>query len=140
MLLKDKQIFIVEDNPPNRVVFQMALVRHGATVEFERSGYHTIYHLKQLPRIDLIILDLMLADSISGFEVFAEIRALPAHRKTPILAVSAMDAATAIPRAKLMGFSGFIPKPINMNTFAQQLVRVMDGGTIWDVGQQVNSY
>ena len=36
MSLHDKHIFIVEDNLENRVVFQMALMKHGARVDFER--------------------------------------------------------------------------------------------------------
>ena len=48
MFLKDKRIFIVEDNMQNRVVFQMAFVRHGALVDFERRGRETIARLNEV--------------------------------------------------------------------------------------------
>src|SRR5258705_7121109 len=108
MLLTDKHIFIVEDNVQNRVVFKMALVRHGAVVEFERWGHNSIFQLKGMPKIDLIILDLMLADGISGLTVFDEIHALPQYDLVPIIAVSAMEPAVAIPQVQRKGFAAFI--------------------------------
>jgi CheY-like chemotaxis protein len=45
MLLANRTIFIVEDDTQNRVVFKMALVRHGAIVEFERWGTNSISQL-----------------------------------------------------------------------------------------------
>src|SRR5262249_5530263 len=69
LLLKDKIIFIVEDNSQNRVIFKMTLIKHGAIVDFERSGQDTIFRLKSASRaspVNLIILDLMLTDGISG--------------------------------------------------------------------------
>src|SRR5215468_9272762 len=98
MLLEQKNIFIIEDNPQNRVVFKLALVRHGAVVEFERWGNESIQQLKRFTHIDLIILDLMLAYGISGFDVFDEIRTTPRYELVPIIAVSAMDPALAIPK------------------------------------------
>ncbi len=131
MLLEQKYIFIVEDNPQNRVVFKLALIRHGAVVEFERWGQESIQQLKRLPQIDLIILDLMLAYGISGFDLFDEIRALPRFEDVPIIAVSAMDSALAIPKLQSKGFSGFIAKPVNIDLFPKQIARIIRGERIW---------
>jgi CheY-like chemotaxis protein len=133
MLLKGKRIFIVEDDPQNRVVFQMALMRQGAAVDFERWGTHTVVHLKNTPHIDLIILDLMLPHNISGFDVFDEIRTIPAFEEVPIVAVSAMDATIAMPRAREKGFSGFIPKPIDLNVFSGQIAKIIEGESVWAI-------
>ncbi len=135
MLLNGKRIFIVEDNPQNRVVFKMALVRHGATVDFERWGRDSLYQLNQALNLDLIILDLMLAEGISGFDVFVEIRNLPNFATTPIIAVSAMDAALAVPRARALGFSAFIAKPIDNQLFPQQIARILTGEPVWYTGE-----
>jgi CheY-like chemotaxis protein len=136
MLLAGKSIFIVEDNLQNRLVFQMALVRHGAVVEFERWGRNTLASLtiQGQKQFDVICLDLMLAHDVSGFDVFSQIRALPAFDQVPIVAVSAMDAAIAVPKARALGFSGFITKPINSNLFPKQLAKVMAGEKIWHSG------
>jgi CheY-like chemotaxis protein len=136
MLLKDKRIFIVEDNLQNRIVFQMALIRHGAEGDFERHGKETIFHLKNLSRVDLIILDLMLAGGIDGFDIYDQIRALPQFAAVPIIAVSAMDPSIAIPKARMKGFAGFIAKPINTDLFPKQLATVIGGEQVWHTGER----
>jgi len=136
MLLKDKRIFIVEDNMQNRIIFQMALIRHGASVDFERWGQGTILHINNLSRIDLIILDLMLADGVSGFDIFDQIRTVPKYDHVPIVAVSAMDPAIAIPKVREKGFSGFIAKPIDNHLFPNQLLSVIKGEQVWHTGER----
>jgi CheY-like chemotaxis protein len=134
MILKGKHIFIVEDNIQNRVVFQMALVVHGATVDFERSGSDAIRMLQQQGKVDLIILDLMLREDVSGYDIFNEIRRIPKFKNVPIIAVSAADAAVAIPKTQQMGFSGFIAKPIDDDVFSKQVLRILAGEQIWFAG------
>jgi CheY-like chemotaxis protein len=136
MILKDKRIFIVEDNMQNRLVFQMALIRHGASVDFERWGRDTLYHLQNLSRVDLIVLDLMLAEGITGFDIFDQIRGLGKYDAVPIIAVSAMDPSIAIPRLRKQGFSGFIAKPIDNIQFPRQLASIMAGEAVWSVGER----
>src|SRR5579871_3138092 len=134
MLLRDKHIFIVEDNTQNRVVFQMALLLHGARVEFERAGRDAITRLEAARSIDLIILDLMLNGGVSGYEIFEDIRRLPKFDTVPVIAVSAAEASIAIPKTQQMGFAGFIAKPIDDDLFAQQLGKVLEGEQIWYAG------
>jgi len=136
MILKEKRIFIVEDNMQNRLVFQMSLIRHGASVDFERWGKDTLYHLQNLSRVDLIVLDLQLADGITGFDIFEKIRGLPQYDTVPIIAVSAMDPSIAIPKTKNLGFSGFIAKPIDNAQFPKQLASVIAGESVWSVGER----
>jgi len=136
MLLKGKSIFIVEDNAQNRVIFQMTLIRHGALVDFERWGADTVTRLSNLPAVDLIILDLMLANGLSGLDVCEQIRALPKYAKIPIVAVSAMDPAVAIPQVQSKGFNGFIAKPIEKNLFPAQLGTILDGKQVWHWGRE----
>jgi CheY-like chemotaxis protein len=136
MLLKDKTIFIVEDNAQNRVIFQMSLLRYGAVIDFERWGASTVARLDGLPRIDLIILDLQLADGISGIDLYDQIRALPKYINVPIIAVSAMDPAVAVPKVRAKGFSGFIAKPIDRFLFPTQLAEIIQGKQIWHTGQR----
>ncbi|MBK8033327.1 MAG: response regulator [Anaerolineae bacterium] len=135
MLLKDKHIFIVEDNVQNRVIFQITLMKHGAVVEFERWGKDVPFHLERLAKIDLIILDLSLPKQVSGFNIFDEIRLVPEFKDVPIIAVSAMDPAIAIPEARIRGFSGFIAKPIEAHLFPEQVARVINGEEVWYVGE-----
>jgi CheY-like chemotaxis protein len=134
MLLKDKLFYIVEDNTQNRVVFQMCLLREGARVEFERQGKEAVQHLLSIRNVDIILLDLMLAKGVSGFDIYDSIRALPQFAALPIIAVSAMDPAIALPQVRRKGFNGFIAKPIDAETFSTSVAQVLAGEQVWDAG------
>jgi len=44
--LQGKHIFIVEDDPLNRLVFRLALTKAGANVEFDAGGQNTMPFLQ----------------------------------------------------------------------------------------------
>lgn len=129
--LKGKHIFIVEDNTENRIVFQMVFIKYGATVAFERWGRDTVPRMLGTTKIDLVILDLMLSQGISGYDIFDAIRANPHFADVPIVAVSAMDPAVAVPKTRAKGFNGFIAKPVDTHLFPQQIADVLAGQAIW---------
>jgi CheY-like chemotaxis protein len=136
MTLKNKLIFVVEDNPQNRAIFTLTFKLSGAVVKFDMWGRDALFHLKGLSKVDLIILDLMLFSGISGYDVFDEIRALPEYASVPILAVSAADPAIALPKARTKGFAGFIAKPIDDRLFPQQVAKVIAGEQVWYAGER----
>ncbi len=132
MILKDKRIFIVEDDLKNKAIAQMLLEHAGAIVKFDRWGVDTVARLSQFLPVDLILLDLMLPRGVTGFDVFTEIRAYEQYNHIPVVAVSASDASVAIPRAKDLGFAGFIVKPIDFHNFTKQIAEVLAGKAIWE--------
>jgi CheY-like chemotaxis protein len=52
----------------------------------------------------------------------------------PIVAISAAELAIAIPRARELGFSGFISKPIDEALFAKQIAQILAGEQVWHDG------
>lgn len=110
------------------------LHRHGALTSFDKWGQDTIQKLKRQHKFDVIILDLMLSEELSGFDVFAEIRQHSELDHVPIVAVSAADPSHALPKAQDMGFDGFISKPIDSDLFPEQLWHIMNGEKIWYTG------
>jgi CheY-like chemotaxis protein len=132
MILKDKKIFIVEDDMRNRVIFQMTLIRAGAHVDFERWEGTSIQRLRNSHNpVDLIVLDLMLPNNVSGFTIYDQIRSLERFASTPVVAVSAMDPSIALPKAIQKGLNGFIAKPIDTHQFPKQLLQVLNGDSVW---------
>jgi len=87
-------------------------------------------------RVDLIVLDLMLAEGVTGFDLFDQIRGIEKYAAVPIIAVSAMDPSIAIPKLRKQGFSGFIAKPIDNVQFPRQLACIIAGETVWSVGER----
>ena len=129
--LQDKRIFIVEDNPMNRVIFQMALLVSGAHLQFERWGRDVLYELESFGDVDLILLDLTLPSGFSGYDLFSAIRSRPEYDHVPIVAVSAAEPSIAIPKTRAHGFSGFISKPIDEELLPRQLAYVLQGERLW---------
>jgi CheY-like chemotaxis protein len=131
-LLQDKKIFLVEDNLSNRAIMQMILEQHGAKTAFERWGTETVSRLKSFEPVDLIVLDLMFPNNVTGYDVFDLIRENREFRHIPIVAVSASEAGEAIPKTRSYGFKGFIPKPIDMDKFPKQIAAILRGEEVWD--------
>ena len=134
--LHNKRIFILEDNIHNRVIFTMTLMTCNVQMEFERWGRQTLQKLEFFMPVDLIILDLMLPNGKTGYDTFTEIRSHRAYDHIPIIAVSAAEPATALPKAREMGFAGFISKPIDDELFPQQVAQVIAGQHVWYAGER----
>lgn len=131
MRLQNKRIFLVEDNIGNQTITKTLLESHGAMIAVHRTGKDVIPHLRSFLPVDLIILDLMLPSGVTGYDILSLIRSLPDFNTVPIIAMSVIDRAEAIPLAKRRGFSGFISKPIDFQRFPIQIAQVMDGQPIW---------
>ena len=136
MLLTDKRIFLVEDNQGNAAIIQMLLEQEGAKVFRGRwGGEGTIELLRRYLPLDIILMDLMLPNGITGYDVFDDIRAVPDAHDIPVVAVSASDPSMAIPKVRAKGFAGFIPKPVDFEGFAKQIADVLDGVAVWNIGR-----
>ena len=134
MLLQNIRIFVIEDNLENRVITRILLTRQGAHVEFDRWGRGVIKGLRAFSPIDVILLDLMFPNGVTGFAIFEEIRQIPEFQNVPIVAVSATDPSAAIPQAKQKGFAGFIAKPVDADLFPQQIARILNHEPVWYKG------
>lgn len=132
MLLKGKRIFYIEDNLANRALVQLVLEQQGANMHFDRwGGSDALNRLRMFQPVDLILLDLMLPDNLTGYSIFETIRQHLEFSSIPIAAVSAADPALAMTKTRALGFAGFISKPINILTFPQQIEALAAGKQIW---------
>lgn len=131
MTLRNKRVYIVEDNEDNIYVLLRLLRKHGASVQIDwwAKGEREKV-LKALP-IDVILLDLMLPQGRSGFDVFDELRTIAELDDVPIVAVSAADVSVAMPVAEEKGFAGYISKPVDFELFPQQIAAIIDGDEVW---------
>jgi CheY-like chemotaxis protein len=130
MLLKDKRIFVIEDDPTNLAIASFILKQHGATVRFDvwgGSGAERMVYF--MP--DIILLDLHLPGNISGYDVLATIRAHPQLKAIPVVAVTASDPSAEMVKARDKGFTGYITKPIRTGTFGTLIAAVLDGKDVW---------
>jgi CheY-like chemotaxis protein len=135
MLLKDKRIVYVEDDMRNRKLVEILVTAEGATIWFERWGIPAtaLATVMGYWPLDLILLDLMLPHGYSGYDIYAMLRRQPLLDTVPIVMLSAADATAEMPKARQMGFSSYITKPIDSDQFAQQLKTIIDGQPVWIV-------
>jgi two-component system cell cycle response regulator DivK len=68
-----------------------------------------------------------------GYEVLAQIKREAALKDVPVIAVTARDAGTEMPKAQAAGFDGFLGKPLNRNRFPDQIRRIMEGKGVWEI-------
>jgi len=123
--LKDKRVFVVEDKGNNRAVMESVLRPLVHEIGFDDWGVNSLEKLKEFGDVDLILLDLRLPNNTSGFDVYEQIRSDPDYADTPVIAVSASEPDTVLPRLRSSGFSGLISKPIDILKFPLHIARVM---------------
>jgi two-component system cell cycle response regulator DivK len=123
---------VVEDDPSGLSILSVMLRRMGVRTVMERYAATAIERAKKMDKVDLIFLDLGLPDG-DGYQVLAELKEDPAWQHVPIIAVTARDAATEMPRAQAAGFDGFLGKPLNRNRFPEQVSRILAGEGVWEV-------
>ena len=131
MLLTNKHIFIIEDNAANAGIILTTLQMYGAQTHFDRWGTHAVHRLRELKNIDLILMDLMLANNVSGYDVYDQIKATPEIATIPIVIVSASDANIEMNKAREKGFAGYISKPIDFTTFPKMIAAILEGKEVW---------
>jgi two-component system cell cycle response regulator DivK len=83
------------------------------------------------PRPNLIFVDINLPRT-NGYEVLKQIRADEKLKDTLVIAVTAQDADTEIPKCQAAGFDGYIGKPISRSRFPRQLRRILSGEPVWE--------
>jgi two-component system cell cycle response regulator DivK len=133
--LKDISVLIVEDNVRNYALLARLLSFVGVKqTEWKRSGWHVLEFAQDtMPQIDLILLDIHLPEE-DGYEVLARLRKDERFRSTRVVAVTADVSNTNLSRAQAAGFDGFLAKPINVDLFPDQIRRILEGESVWDVG------
>jgi CheY-like chemotaxis protein len=129
-MLKDKHIFIIEDNLANRAVMLTMLQREGAKTSFDQWGTNAVERMRGAGKIDLILMDLMLPRGLTGYDIFDQIKSTELAG-IPVVIVSASDANVEMKKARQLGFSGYIGKPINPKTFAAHIANVLAGQEVW---------
>lgn len=133
--VKDACILIVEDNVRNYALLARLLVFLGVKqTEWKRSGWQVLEFARDtMPQVDLILLDIHLPEE-DGYEVLERFRKEERFANTLIVAVTADVSQANLNRAKQAGFDGFLAKPINVDLFPEQIRRVLQGESVWDLG------
>ncbi len=83
------------------------------------------YEGRQSGNPSLILLDLKLPD-LSGFDVLKQIRTTPSLSSIPVFILSASKTDEDIYRSNLLGISKYLIKPLDIEEFAPEAIKVMN--------------
>src|SRR5258706_16297057 len=95
--LKNRRVFIVDDNVTNLAGFGASLRFSGARVFQDAWTVGTVRQVLQFLPIDVILLDLMLRNQTIGYDMFDELTKYPELAGAPFIAVRAAEPRTEIP-------------------------------------------
>ncbi len=104
------RILYVEDNEVNRALVERIMRARNCEVIFRDEGEGALEVLKDDPAIDLVLLDIELAGTISGLDVIRTLRARNDRR--PVVAITAYAMMGDRERILEAGCDQYLPKPL----------------------------
>jgi two-component system cell cycle response regulator DivK len=113
------KILYVEDNLDNQLLVRRVLEAEGFEV-LEAADAETGLHVAEEQRPDLILVDIGLPGT-DGYEVTRRLRTMTGQEHTPIVAVTAHVLRGDRERSLAAGCDGYIPKPIDVDRFPEQV-------------------
>ena len=117
--MKNRTVVIIEDNEQNMYLMRFLLEKNGFAVHEARDGGQGLTLAKEA-NPDLILLDIQLPD-MDGYTVAQELRKQDGQRETPIIVVTSYAMVGDREKALAAGATGYIEKPINPDSFIEQL-------------------
>jgi CheY-like chemotaxis protein len=127
------KILIAEDNAVNRELLRELLEMRGYAVVEACDGEEALRMIEQT-QPDLLLLDIGMP-VLDGFAVVRKIRENPRLAQLPVVAVTAY--AMQGDREKILNakFDGYLSKPVNSRSLAEELDRVLSKRASQDVPQ-----
>jgi two-component system cell cycle response regulator/two-component system cell cycle response regulator DivK len=121
--MANSTILVVEDHPLNRELVVDILEAAGYTMLQAEDGIGLLEQVKA-ERPDLIILDLQLP-AVDGLTLARQLKADPATKSIPILAISTHAVPQVQAQARAAGCAGFLTKPLDTQEFVLTIARAL---------------
>ena len=119
------KILLVEDNEMNRDMLSRRLERKGYEVEMAVDGRQGVDKAKTLA-YDLVLMDMSLPE-IDGWEATRELRADPATKTLPIIALTAHAMSGDREKALEAGCNDYDTKPIELSRLLGKMEALLGG-------------
>jgi len=120
-------ILVVDDEPTNLVIAEMLLEDVKLAVDTAMDGEQAV-RLAQHCGYAVILMDVQMP-KMDGLEATRQIRDIPAHRETPIIAMTANVFAEDKARCSEAGMSDFLVKPYEPEALFAILLRSLNRNT-----------
>jgi two-component system, cell cycle response regulator DivK len=117
------RILLVEDNELNRDMLSRRLSRRGHQV-LEATGVEAALALAASERPDLILMDMSLP-VLDGWEATRRLKAAPATRPIPVIALTAHAMVADRERSLAAGCDDFDTKPVEIERLLGKIARLL---------------
>jgi len=117
------KVLIAEDNAVNRELLRELLELRGYSVLEACDGQEALQMVEQ-SRPEMLLLDIGMP-VMDGFAVIQRIRENPRLATLPVVAVTAYAMRGDQERILSCGFDGYLSKPVNVSSLAQELDRIL---------------
>jgi len=117
-------ILLVEDNEMNRDMLSRRLQRKGFEVAMAVDGRQGV-EMAQAATYDLILMDMSLPE-VDGWEAVRQLRAVPATKTVPIIALTAHAMAGDRDKAIEAGCDDYDTKPIELERLLGKIQALLD--------------
>jgi CheY-like chemotaxis protein/signal transduction histidine kinase/HAMP domain-containing protein len=110
--LVGQTILLVDDDARNIFALGSVLERRGMNVLTATTGREAIEMIESTPGIGIVLMDIMMPE-MDGYQTMQAIRANPAFRRLPILALTAKAMKGDREKCLEAGASDYLAKPVN---------------------------
>ena len=114
-----KRVLVVEDNELNLKLFCDLLRVHGFQTEPLSDGREAVARARSFEP-DLVVMDIQLPH-VSGVELIGQMKADPALRVIPVMAVTAYAGRDDEERIRAAGANAYVSKPISLARFIEEV-------------------
>jgi CheY-like chemotaxis protein len=110
--LVGQTVLLVDDDPRNIFALSSALERRGMNVLTATTGAEAITLVEETPSLALVLMDIMMPE-MDGYQTIERIRQNKAHRRLPIIALTAKAMKGDREKCLSAGASDYLAKPVN---------------------------
>ncbi len=110
--LVGRTVLLVDDDARNIFALSSVLERRGMNVLTATTGSEAIELLKSTDELALVLMDIMMPE-MDGYQTMQMIRANPAYRRLPIIALTAKAMKGDREKCLEAGASDYLAKPVN---------------------------
>ena len=116
-----KKVLLVEDHPATQQMFQMALEGAGFEVRAASNGMRLIKYVRDWHPA-AVVMEVMMP-WVDGFELCRTIRATDEIKDTPVILVTAKSSPDDRQKAKQVGATEFLEKPVEIKALIETVTR-----------------
>jgi HAMP domain-containing protein/CheY-like chemotaxis protein/signal transduction histidine kinase len=118
--LVGRKVLLVDDDSRNIFALSSVLERRGMQVLTSTTGSEAIELMESTPDLAIVLMDIMMPE-MDGYQTIEKIRKSPAHRRLPIIALTAKAMKGDREKCLEAGASDYLAKPVNTEQLLSSL-------------------